>query len=158
MSRKESFENKLRVGLDPVYNNEHLFKLINRLMLGGKKSIAEKIVYGAFEIIAKETEMDPIQVFLEAVENIRPLMEVRSRRVGGATYQIPCEVKTSRSYSLAMRWITTETRKRKELTMVLRLSKELMDARNSSGNTYKKKENMLKMVEANRAFSHLKFN
>ena len=157
MSRKKSFANEARVGFDPVYNNGHLFKFINRLMLKGKKSIAEKIVYGAFDVIAKETNENPLDVFLEAVENIRPHVEVRSRRIGGATYQIPVDVRTVRSYSLAMRWFAEETRKRKERTMIERLANEIMGARKSEGGTYKKKENMLKMVEANRAFSHLKF-
>jgi small subunit ribosomal protein S7 len=157
MNRKESFVNQARTGLDPIYGNPHLFKFINRLMLQGKKSIAEKIVYSAFDIIKAETQIDPLEVFLDAIENIRPTIEVRSRRIGGATYQIPVDVRTVRSYSLAMRWFVEETRKRKEKEMVVRLAKELIDARNSTGGTFKRKENMMKTVESNRAFSHLKF-
>ena len=157
MSRKKSFASEARIGFDPFYNNGHLFKFINRLMLNGKKSTAEKIVYGAFDIIQKDTNENPLDIFLNAVENIRPLMEVRSRRIGGATYQIPVDVRTKRSYSLAMRWLVEETRKRKEKEMVVRLAHEIIAATRSDGGTYKRKENMCKMCEANRAFTHLKF-
>jgi len=157
MSRKKSFANEVRTGLDPVYGNLHVYKLINAVMLDGKKAIAEGIVYGAFKIVEENLKKNPLEVFLDAMENIRPLMEVRSRRIGGATYQIPVEVRTLRSYSLFMRWIKDEARKRKEREMMLRLAHEIIDAYNSQGGTFKKKENMQKMVEANRAFSHLKF-
>ncbi len=157
MSRKKSFANEVRTGLDPVYGNLHVYKLINAIMLDGKKAIAEKIVYGAFDIVEESLKKNPLEVFLDAMENIRPVMEVRSRRIGGATYQIPVEVRTLRSYSLFMRWIKDEARKRKEKEMMLRLAQEIIDAYNSQGGTFKKKENMQKMVEANRAFSHLKF-
>jgi small subunit ribosomal protein S7 len=157
MSRKKSFANELKVGLDPVYKNPHLFKFINRLMESGKKAVAEKIVYGAFDIVRKETNQDPLTTFIAALENIRPLVEVRSRRIGGATYQIPVDVRSIRSYSLGIRWFVEESRKRKEKTMMNRLASEIIAASKFEGATFKKKENMMKMVEANRAFSHLKF-
>lgn len=155
MSRKESFAEKTRTGLDPVYLNKYVFKLINRFMLDGKKAVAENIVYKAFEIVANDTKLEPLKIFLDIVENIRPTIEVRSRRVGGATYQIPTDVRSTRSYSLAIRWFVEESRKRKERTMIEKLAREIIDATNSTGNTFKRKENMMKTVEANRAFSHL---
>jgi small subunit ribosomal protein S7 len=157
MSRKKSFANEIRTGLDPVYGNNHVYKLINAIMLDGKKAVAENIVYEAFKIVEETLKKNPLEVFLDVIEMIRPAMEVRSRRIGGATYQIPVEVRSVRSYSLFMRWIKEESRKRKEKEMVLRLANEIMDAYNSQGGTYKRKENMQKMVDANRAFSHLKF-
>ena len=157
MSRKKSFANDARTGLDPVYGNGHVYKLINALMLDGKKALAEKIVYDAFHIVETTLKKNPVEVFLDIVENIRPFMEVRSRRIGGATYQIPVEVRTARSYSLFIRWIKEETRKRKEKETVECLANEIMDAYNSQGGTFKRRENMQKMVDANRAFSHLKF-
>lgn len=157
MSRKKSFANEVRTGLDPVYHNEHVHKLINSVMLDGKKAVAEGIVYGAFNIIESQLNKNPSEVFLDCIENIRPLVEVRSRRIGGATYQIPVDVRTIRSYSIALRWLVGETRKRKENTMIYRLANEIMSAYNAEGAAYKKKENMLKMVQANQAFSHLKF-
>ncbi len=157
MSRKKSFANEIRVGLDPIYGNGHVYKLINAFMLDGKKAVAEAIVYRAFAIVEETLKKDPLEVFLDVVENIRPFMEVRSRRIGGATYQIPVEVRTLRSYSLFIRWFKEETRKRKEKETALRLANEIMDAYNSQGGTFKRRENMQKMVDANRAFSHLKF-
>ena len=140
-----------------IYGNGHVYKLINAFMLDGKKAVAEAIVYRAFAIVEETLKKDPLEVFLDVVENIRPFMEVRSRRIGGATYQIPVEVRTLRSYSLFIRWFKEETRKRKEKETALRLANEIMDAYNSQGGTFKRRENMQKMVDANRAFSHLKF-
>jgi small subunit ribosomal protein S7 len=157
MSRKKSFANEMRTGLDPVYRNSHVYKLINAIMFDGKKSTAENIVYGAFKIVEDNLKKNPLEIFLDVIENIRPFMEVRSRRIGGATYQIPVEVRTVRSYSLFMRWIKEESRKRKEKEMVTRLANEIIDAYSSQGGTFKRRENMQKMVDANRAFSHLKF-
>jgi small subunit ribosomal protein S7 len=157
MSRKESFADKARTGFDPVYNNGHLFKLVNRVMLGGEKSTAEKIVYEALKIVSKETGLNALDVFLNGLENVRPIVEVRSRRIGGATYQIPVDVRSSRSYSLGLKWIVAGARKRKDTTMISRLANELIDAKNMTGNAMKKKEEVLKMVEGSKAFSHMKF-
>lgn len=157
MSRKESFEDKARTGFDPVYNNGHLFKLINRVMLDGEKAIAEGIVYEAFKIVSRETGLNALDVFLNGLENVRPIIEVRSRRIGGATYQIPVDVRSKRSYSLALKWIVAGAKKRKDKTMISRLANELIDAKNMIGNAMKKKEDVLKMVEGSRAFSHMKF-
>jgi small subunit ribosomal protein S7 len=165
MSRKKSFANKLRTGVDYKFNNELVFKLINYLMRDGKKSIAQDIVYEALDIVSKESGMDPIVFLTETFENIRPLTEVRSRRIGGATYQIPCEVRQIRSFYLARKWLVESSRLRKELpknnnnykVMSFRLANEIIAAHKSEGATFKKKENLLKMVEANRAFSHLRY-
>lgn len=164
MSRKKSFANLRRVVTDHVYNSELVAKLINYLMIDGKKSIAESIVYEAMEIVKNETKQDPMLVLTEMFENVRPLLEVRSRRIGGATYQIPNDVRTVRSFYLARKWLVESTRLRKELpknykykVMSFRLANEILAAHKSEGATYKRKENLLKMVEANRAFSHLKY-
>lgn len=157
MSRKKSFANEVRTGLDPIYGNVHVYKLINAMMYDGKKALAEKIVYDAFGIVEDNLKKNALEVFLHIVENLRPLVEVRSRRIGGATYQIPVDVRQIRSYSLFIRWLKEESRKRKEKEMSLRLAREIIDAYNSQGGVFKRKENMQKMVDANRAFSHLKF-
>ena len=139
---------------DPVYNNKVITKFINSLMKDGKKSIATKIFYEALEIIEKKGEEKGIDVFNAAIDNIKPVMEVKSRRVGGATYQVPIEVRPARQQSLAIRWLIAYTRKRSERTMKDRLANELLDAANSRGATYKKKEDTYKMAEANKAFAH----
>ncbi len=139
---------------DPVYNNKVITKFINSLMKDGKKSIATKIFYEALETIEKKSEEKGIDVFNAAIDNIKPVMEVKSRRVGGATYQVPIEVRPARQQSLAIRWLITYTRKRSERTMKDRLANELLDAANSRGATYKKKEDTYKMAEANKAFAH----
>jgi len=139
---------------DPVYNNKIITKFINSLMKDGKKSIATKIFYEALETIEKKGEEKGIDVFNAAIDNIKPVMEVKSRRVGGATYQVPIEVRPARQQSLAIRWLITYTRKRSERTMKDRLANELLDAANSRGATYKKKEDTYKMAEANKAFAH----
>ena len=142
---------------DPIYNNKVVTKLINNIMLDGKKGVAQKIVYGAFERIANETGKDAVEVFTEAMNNIMPALEVKSRRIGGATYQVPIDVRPDRRQALALRWITTYSRKRGERTMEERLAKEILDASNNTGASVKKKEDMHKMAEANKAFAHYRF-
>ena len=142
---------------DPLYNNKVVTKLINNIMLDGKKGVAQKIVYGAFDRIAAETGKDAVEVFEEAMNNIMPVLEVKSKRIGGATYQVPSEVKPERSQALALRWITLYSRKRGEKTQEERLAKELLDASNNTGAAVKKKEDMHKMAEANKAFAHYRF-
>jgi small subunit ribosomal protein S7 len=131
--------------------------MVNRLMLDGKKSVAERIMYDAMNILRERTGNDPSSVLKEAVENVRPALEVRSRRVGGANYQVPVEVPTRRSYTLAVRWIITHSRARREHTMAERLAGELLDGYNRTGVTMKKKEDLLRMAEANRAFAHYRW-
>lgn len=142
---------------DPVYNSALVTKLINNIMLDGKKGVAQKIVYGAFEIIADKTGKPALDVFVQAMENIMPSLEVKARRVGGATYQVPVEVRPERRHTLALRWITSFSRSRGEKTMKERLAAEIMDASNNVGNSVKKKEDMHKMAEANRAFAHYRW-
>jgi small subunit ribosomal protein S7 len=142
---------------DPVYRNRLVTQLINRLMLDGKKSVSEGIMYGALEVMRERTGNDPIVVLKEAVENVRPALEVKSRRVGGANYQVPVEVPTRRSYTLAVRWLVTHSRVRREHSMSDRLANELLDAYNRSGVTMKKKEDLLRMAEANKAFAHYRW-
>ena len=142
---------------DAKFGDRVLSKFMNSLMIQGKKSAAEGIVYGAFDQIQSKTGQSPVSVFHEALENVKPSIEVRSRRVGGATYQVPMEVRSERSQALAIRWIIIAARGRSENTMVDRLSGELMDAANSRGNSVKKKEDTHRMAEANRAFSHYRW-
>ena len=139
---------------DPMYNNIVVTKLINNIMLDGKKGVAQNIVYGAFEIIAEKTGKDAVEVFTEAMENIMPVLEVKARRVGGATYQVPIEVRPDRRQTLGLRWLTLYSRQRNERTMRERLAGEILDAVNNMGSAVKKKEDTHKMAEANRAFSH----
>ncbi|PSM52020.1 30S ribosomal protein S7 [Campylobacter blaseri] len=143
---------------DPIYGSKIITKFINSLMYDGKKSTATKIVYGALELIDKKNEETKgIEVFNDAIENIKPIMEVKSRRVGGATYQVPIEVRPARQQALAIRWIISFARKRSERTMVEKLAYELMDAANSKGASFKKKEDVYKMAEANKAFAHYRW-
>ena len=142
---------------DPIYNNKVVTKLINNIMLDGKKGVAQKIVYGAFDRIAEETGKDALEVFTEAMNNIMPALEVKARRIGGATYQVPIDVRPDRRQALALRWITLYSRKRGEKTMEERLANELLDAMNNTGASVKKKEDMHKMAEANKAFAHYRF-
>ena len=142
---------------DPIYNNKIVTKLINNIMLDGKKGVAQKIVYGAFDRIANETGKEALEVFDAAMNNIMPSLEVKARRIGGATYQVPIEVRPDRRQALALRWLTTYSRARSEKTMEERLAKELMDAANNTGASVKKKEDMHKMAEANKAFAHYRF-
>ena len=142
---------------DPIYNNKVVTKLINNIMLDGKKGVAQRIVYGAFERVAQETGKDALEVFNDAMNNIMPALEVKSRRIGGATYQVPIDVRPDRRQTLALRWITLYSRKRGERTMEERLAKEIMDAANNTGASVKRKEDMHKMAEANKAFAHYRF-
>ena len=142
---------------DAVYNNRLVTQLINKVLLDGKKSIAEGIVYGAFDIVAAKTEQDPLSVFKKAMDNVRPTLEVKPKRVGGATYQVPMEVNSRRSTQLAIRWIVNFSRARKEKTMAERLANEILDASNGVGASVKKREDVFKMAEANRAFSHYRW-
>ena len=156
MSRRHAAE-KREVLPDAKFGDLVVTKFMNSLMLDGKKSVAEKIVYGAFDSIAAKAGGDPVKVFHEALENVKPAIEVRSRRVGGATYQIPVEVRNVRRQTLAIRWIIEAVRARNENTMVERLSNELMDAANNRGNAVKKREDTHRMAEANKAFSHYRW-
>jgi len=142
---------------DPVYRNRLVTQMINRIMLDGKKSTAERIVYGAMDIVRERTGSDPVTVLKEGVENVRPALEVKSRRVGGANYQVPIEVPTRRSYTLAVRWLVTHSRVRREHSMAERLAGELLDAHSRTGVTMKKKEDLLRMAEANKAFAHYRW-
>ncbi|MDH3335436.1 MAG: 30S ribosomal protein S7 [Rhodospirillaceae bacterium] len=156
MSRRHAAE-KREIQPDAKYGDLVITKFMNALMLDGKKSAAEGIVYGAFDVIQKKSGNDPIKVFHEAIENVRPSVEVRSRRVGGATYQVPVEVRSARRQALAIRWIVEMARKRSENTMVARLSGELMDASQGRGAAVKKREDTHKMADANKAFSHYRW-
>ena len=142
---------------DPIYNNKVVTKLINKVMLSGKKGAAQRIVYGAFDIIKEKTGRDPIEVFEEALNNVMPVLEVRARRVGGATYQVPIEVRPERRQTLGIRWLVGYARLRGERTMKERLAAEILDAVNSMGGAFKKKEDTHKMAEANRAFAHYRW-
>ena len=154
---RKGFIAKREVLPDPMYNNIVVTKLINNIMLDGKKGVAQNIVYGAFEIVAEKTGKDPLEVFLAAMENIMPVLEVKARRVGGATYQVPMEVRPERRQTLGLRWLTVYSRARSERTMKERLANEIMDAVNNLGASIKKKEETHKMAEANRAFSHYRW-
>ena len=142
---------------DPMYNNVVVTKLINNIMLDGKKGVAQSIVYGAFEIVAEKTGKEALEVFTQAMENIMPVLEVKARRVGGATYQVPIEVRPERRQTLGLRWLTIYSRARNERTMKERLANEIMDATNNLGASIKKKEETHKMAEANKAFSHYRW-
>ena len=142
---------------DPLYNNKVVTKLINNIMLDGKKGVAQKIVYGAFNRVEEKSGKPALEVFEEAMNNIMPVLEVKAKRIGGATYQVPIEVKPERRQTLALRWITMFSRKRGEKTMEERLANEIMDAANNTGASVKRKEDMHKMAEANKAFSHFRF-
>ncbi|MDY2789165.1 MAG: 30S ribosomal protein S7 [Lachnospiraceae bacterium] len=148
---------KREVLADPIYKNTVVTKLINNIMLDGKKGVAQKIVYGAFDRIAEETGKEAMEVFTEAMNNIMPELEVKARRIGGATYQVPIEVRADRRQALALRWLTFFSRKRSEKTMEERLAKEILDASNNTGAAVKRKEDMHKMAEANKAFAHYRF-
>lgn len=142
---------------DPVYGSKLVTKLVNHIMVDGKRSISEKIIYGAFEIVAEKSGRDALEVFQEALENIMPVLEVKARRVGGATYQVPIEVRPERRQTLGLRWLTTYSRKRGERTMTDRLASEILDALNNSGGAVKKKDETHKMAEANKAFAHYRW-
>ena len=142
---------------DPIYNSVLVTKLVNSIMLDGKKGVAQKIVYGAFDIIQEKTEKDALEVFRDALENIMPTLECKTRRVGGANYQVPMEVRPVRRQTLGLRWLTNYSRARSERTMKERLAGEIMDAYNNSGNAVKKREDTHKMAEANKAFAHFRW-
>ena len=142
---------------DPIYNSKLVTRLINNVMVDGKKGVAQKIVYGAFDIVAEKTGKDALEMFQEAMDNVMPVLEVKAKRIGGATYQVPIEVKPERRQALALRWITLYSRKRGEKTQEERLAKEILDAANNTGASVKKKEDMHKMAEANKAFAHYRF-
>lgn len=142
---------------DPKHGDETLAKFINILMQSGKKSVAENIVYGALDLVAERTKSDPLEIFTKALDNVRPMVEVKSRRVGGATYQVPVEVRALRRTALAMRWLVDSARKRSDKTMGLRLANEFMDAADSRGAAVKKREDTHRMAEANKAFAHYRW-
>ena len=142
---------------DPLYNSVLVTKLTNSIMLDGKKGVAQKVVYGAFEIIKDKTGKEPMEVYTQALENIMPSLEVKARRVGGATYQVPIEVRPERRQTLGLRWLTTYSRARSERTMAERLAGELMDAANNTGAAVKKREEVHKAAEANKAFAHFRW-
>ena len=142
---------------DPIYNSKLVTKLVNSIMLDGKKGVAQKIVYDAFNIVAEKTGNDPLETFEKAMENIMTLLEVKARRVGGATYQVPMEVRAERRQTLGLRWLTQYSRSRNEKTMRERLAGEIMDAANGNGGACKKREDTHKMAEANKAFAHYRY-
>ena len=142
---------------DPIYNSKVVTKLINNVMLDGKKSVAQGIVYGAFDIIKEKEQKDPLEVFETALNNVMPVLEVKARRVGGATYQVPLEIRAERRQTLGLRWLVTYARKRNEKTMADKLAAEIIDATNQNGGAFKKKEDTHRMAEANKAFAHYKF-
>ena len=156
MSRRHSAE-KREVLPDPKFGNVVVTKFMNSVMYAGKKSVAESIVYGALDMVEAKTKQDPLAVFVQALDNVMPTIEVRSRRVGGATYQVPVEVRTTRRQALGIRWLIAAARARNEKTMTERLSAELLDASNNRGSAVKKREDVHKMAEANRAFSHYRW-
>ena len=156
MSRRRA-QIKRQVEVDPVYGTKVITKFINSLMLDGKKTVAEKIVYRTFDIIKEKTKQDPLEIFNEAIKNVKPNLEVKSRRVGGATYQVPVEVRSERARALAIRWLIESSKKRGDKTMQERLSKEFLDASTNKGNAIKKKEDTHKMAEANKAFAHFRW-
>ena len=157
MPRRASAKTRREVQPDVVYNNRLVTQLINKVLLDGKKATAERIVYGAFDIVKEKSEDDPLAVFKKAMDNIRPTLEVKPKRVGGATYQVPMEVNSRRATTLAIRWMVNFSRARKEKTMAERLANEIIDASNGVGASVKKREDMYKMAEANRAFSHYRW-
>ena len=142
---------------DPMYNSKMVTRLINNIMLDGKKGVAQKIVYGAFDIVSEKTGKDGLEAFEEALENIMPVLECKTRRIGGANYQVPLEVRPERRETLGLRWLTAYSRTRSERTMKERLAGEIMDASNSTGGAFKKKEDVHKMAEANKAFAHFRW-
>jgi len=148
---------KREIKLDPKYKSKLVTQLINKIMLDGKRSAAQKIVYGALEIAEQELNKPPLEVLDKVLENVKPMVEVRARRVGGASYQVPVEIRPERRLSLALRWIVTFARKRHEKSMTRKLASEFIDAFNNQGGSIKKKEDMHRMAEANRAFAHYKW-
>ena len=154
---RKGFIAKRDVLPDPMYNSKVVTKLINNVMLDGKKTVAQKIVYDAFDIIKEKSGRDPLEVFTEALNNVMPVLEVKARRVGGATYQVPLEIRPERRQTLGLRWLVTYARTRHEKTMAEKLAGEIMDAVNGNGGAFKKKEDTHRMAEANKAFAHYKW-
>ena len=154
---RRGFVPKREVLADPIYGSQLVTKLINSIMLDGKKGVAQKVVYGAFDIVKEKSGRDPLEVFIEAMDNIMPSLEVKARRVGGATYQVPMEVRPERRQTLGLRWITKYSRARSERPMAERLAGEIMDAVNNLGGSVKKREDTHKMAEANKAFAHYRY-
>jgi small subunit ribosomal protein S7 len=148
---------KREVLADPMYNSKIVTKLVNNIMLDGKKAVAQKIVYKAFDIVKVKENKDPLEVFETALNNVMPVLEVKARRVGGATYQVPMEIRAERRQTLGLRWLVSYSRNRNEKTMAERLASEIIDAINNTGGAFKKKEDMHKMAEANKAFAHYKW-
>lgn len=148
---------KRNVLADPKYNSILVTKLVNNVMLDGKKTLAQSIVYDAFDIVEEKTSRKPLEVFEEALENIKPVLEVKARRVGGATYQVPLEIRPERRQTLGLRWLVSYARNRHEKTMAQRLAGEILDALNQNGGAYRKKEDVHKMAEANKAFAHYRY-
>ena len=142
---------------DPIYNSVLVTKLVNSIMLDGKKGVAQKVVYGAFDIVREKTGRDPLEVFTQAMDNVMPVLEIKARRVGGATYQVPMEVRPERRQTLGLRWLTQYSRSRSEKTMRERLAGEILDAINNLGNSVKKRDDTHKMAEANKAFAHFRW-
>ncbi len=157
MPRRASKIHRREVMPDAVYNNRLVTQLINKVLLDGKKSVAERIVYSAFDMVAEKSGQDALAVFKKAMENVKPTLELKPRRVGGATYQVPVEVNSRRSTQLAIRWIVNFSRARKEKTMAERLANEILDASNGVGASIKRREDLFKMAEANRAFAHYRW-
>ena len=157
MPRRSTAVHRREVMPDAKYNNRLVTQLINKVLLDGKKSVAERIVYGAFDIVAAKTGEDALTMFKKAMDNVRPTVELKPRRVGGATYQVPMEVNSRRANQLAIRWMVDFSRKRREHTMKERLAAEIMDAVNGTGASVKRREDLYKMAESNRAFSHYRF-
>ena len=157
MPRRSTAVHRREVMPDAKYNNRLVTQLINKVLLDGKKSVAERIVYGAFDIVAAKTGEDALATFKKAMDNVRPTVELKPRRVGGATYQVPMEVNSRRSTTLAIRWMVNYSRARKEKTMAERLANEIIDASNGVGASVKRREDMFKMAEANRAFAHYRY-
>ncbi|MCF6461400.1 30S ribosomal protein S7 [Clostridium sp. Cult3] len=154
---RKGYVAKREVMPDPIYNDVVVTKLINNVMLDGKKGVAQNIVYGAFDYIEEKTGEEPLEVFYKAMNNIMPVLEVKARRIGGATYQVPVEVRPERRETLGLRWLVRYSRARGEKTMVERLAKEIMDAANNTGTSVKKREETHKMAEANKAFAHYRW-
>lgn len=157
MPRRASKTHRREVMPDAVYNNRLVTQLINKVLIDGKKSVAERIVYSAFDLVAEKSGQDALAVFKKAMDNVKPTLELKPRRVGGATYQVPVEVNSRRSTQLAIRWIVNFSRARKEKTMAERLANEILDASNGVGASIKRREDLFKMAEANRAFAHYRW-
>ncbi len=154
---RRGFVPKREVLPDPLYNSVLVTKLVNSIMYDGKKGVAQKVVYGAFDIVKEKTGRDPLEVFNQAMENVMPVLEIKARRVGGATYQVPMEVRPERRQTLGLRWLTQYSRSRSEKTMRERLAGEILDAINNLGNSVKKRDDTHKMAEANKAFAHFRW-